>query len=69
MSILAQETIRGNKWNWGRAARVEVYDSGYVRVQMAGEPGDPADVVLLTPAQIKRIARLSEESMSTRSET
>jgi hypothetical protein len=55
-----RKTIPGNKSNWLRAADVEAYEGGCVRIQ---QDGDPVDVVLLTPRQLREIVRMSERQV------
>lgn len=54
--IVAAKTIPGNKGNFSRAASVEVFDGGYVRIQ---QPGHPVDVVLLSPRQLREIVKMT----------
>ena len=58
-NIVERKTIKGNKWNWNRDADIEVFEDGTVRVQQAGQP---VDVVLLTPRQVRAIALASEKA-------
>lgn len=57
--VVARASLRGNKTNYHQRADVVVYDGGYVRIQ---QDGDRVDVVLLTPAQVREIAKLAEEA-------
>ncbi len=59
--IFKRVSLPGNRWNWQRTSEVEVFDDGVVRIQQGG---NPVDVILLTPVQVRRIAQLSEQARS-----
>jgi len=58
--VVKRFTARGNVGNFKQAVDVEIFRDGYVRIQ---QDGNPVDVVLLTPQQVRRIAAAMEKAL------